>query len=65
VNSRGLPKPESRQHDFGGVFGGPLVRDRTFFFVSYEGLRLHQPSTQQTAVPDLASRQQDVSPERA
>src|SRR5262249_26947731 len=58
VNANGLPKPEERQHDFGGVAGGPLVNDKTFFFVSVEALRLHQPSSQQTAVPDAASRQQ-------
>jgi hypothetical protein len=58
VNLNHLPKPEARLHDFGGVFGGPIVKDRTFFFVSYEGLRLHQPSTQQTVVPDAAARQQ-------
>ena len=58
VNFNGLPKPEERQNDFGGVFGGPILKDRTFFFFSYEGLRLRQPSTQQTAVPDGASRQQ-------
>ena len=33
-------------------------KNKTFFFFSHEGLRLHQPSTQQTAVPDAASRQQ-------
>src|SRR6266403_885041 len=58
VNVSGLPKPQERQNDFGGVFGGPILKDRTFFFFSYEGLRLRQPSTQQTAVPDAASRQQ-------
>jgi len=52
-----LAKPEQRQNDFGGVFGGPIVKDQTFFFYSYEGLRLHQPATQETAVPDIASRQ--------
>ena len=57
VNFNGLPKPQERQNDFGGVFGGPILRDKTFFFFSYEGLRLRQPSTQQTAVPDNASRQ--------
>lgn len=57
VNFNHLAKPEARQNDFGVVFGGPLVRDRSFFFVSYEGLRLHQPSNQVTVVPD-ASRQQ-------
>jgi hypothetical protein len=58
VNANGLAKPQERQNDFGGVFGGPLRKDRTFFFSSYEGLRLRQPSTQQTAVPDAAARQQ-------
>jgi hypothetical protein len=51
-----LPKPEERQNDFGGVFGGPIVKDKTFFFFSYEGLRLRQPSSQETVVPDNASR---------
>jgi hypothetical protein len=58
VNLNGLAKPEERQNDFGGVFGGPVFKDRTFFFFSYEGLRLRQPATQQTAVPDAAARQQ-------
>jgi Carboxypeptidase regulatory-like domain/TonB dependent receptor-like, beta-barrel len=58
ANSRGLAKPDARQNDFGAVIGGPIVMDRTFFFASYEGLRLHQPTTQQTVVPDAASREQ-------
>jgi len=53
-----LPKPEERQNDFGGVFGGPILKDKTFFFFSYEGLRLRQPATQETVVPDATSRQQ-------
>ena len=58
VNYTGLAKPEERQNDFGGVFGGPIRTDRTFFFFSYEGLRLRLPSTQETVVPDSPSRQQ-------
>ncbi|MBV8553908.1 MAG: TonB-dependent receptor [Acidobacteriaceae bacterium] len=58
VNFDNLPKPEERQNDFGGVFGGPIIKDKTFFFFSYEGLRLRQPATQETVVPDSASRQQ-------
>jgi len=53
-----LAKPEERQNDFGGVLGGQIVKDKTFFFFSYEGLRLRQPVTQQTVVPDAASRLQ-------
>lgn len=46
-----IPTPAERQNDFGGTLGGPLSiphvysgRDRTFFFFSYEGLRLDTPS---------------------
>src|SRR5271157_4910058 len=35
-----LPKPPLRQNDFGGTFSGPILKDKTFFFFSYEGLRL-------------------------
>ncbi|MDX6530918.1 MAG: hypothetical protein QOH41_3208 [Blastocatellia bacterium] len=57
VNVSGLPKPQERLNDFGGVFGGPVIKDKMFFFFSYEGQRLRQPSSLQTAVPDNASRQ--------
>jgi hypothetical protein len=56
-NSAGLPKPEERQNDFGGTLGGPIFKDRTFFFLSYEGLRLRLPQTGLTTVPDQTARQ--------
>jgi hypothetical protein len=40
-----LPKPPERQNDFGGTIGGPIRKDKTFFFFSYEGLRLRLPQT--------------------
>src|SRR5262249_54106948 len=46
VNFNGLTKPAARQNDFGGVFGGPVIKNKMFFFLSYEGLRLRQPATQ-------------------
>jgi hypothetical protein len=56
VNRQNLAKPAARQHSFGGVFGGPIQRSRTFVFASYEGLRLDQPRSAVTEVPSLASR---------
>ena len=40
----GLPceKPQFNQNQFGGTFGGPVKKDRTFFFASYEGRRIRQ-----------------------
>src|ERR1041385_267611 len=58
ANLNRLPKPQSHQNDFGGVFGGPILKNKSFFFFSYEGLRLRQPFTRQSIVPDIASRQQ-------
>lgn len=57
ANRAGLPKTPLRQQNFGGTQGGPIFKDRTFYFVSYEGLRLRQPETSVTAVPDGAVRQ--------
>ncbi|MDT5272519.1 MAG: hypothetical protein QOH49_4705 [Acidobacteriota bacterium] len=56
ANSRGLARPAIRQHDFGATLGGPVVRNRAFFFASYEGMRLRQPQYALTDVPSLASR---------
>ena len=39
MNLNGLAKPAERANDFGGVLGGPVRKDKTFFFLSYEGLR--------------------------
>ncbi len=55
-----LLKAKERQNDFGGTFSGPILKNRTFFFFSYEGLRLRLPQTALTTVPDLAARQTAV-----
>jgi Carboxypeptidase regulatory-like domain/TonB dependent receptor len=34
-----LATPPLRRNQFGGTFGGPIIKDKTFFFVSYQGLR--------------------------
>jgi hypothetical protein len=63
-------KSAERQNDFGGVFGGPVFiprlysgRNRTFFFFSYEGVRLMQPrDVSINYVPDAALRLSTPSP---
>lgn len=58
ANRNGLPKAAVRQSDFGGVLGGPILPNRTFFFASYEGLRLKQPVVSAPEqVPSIAARQ--------
>jgi len=38
-NQLGTPRPELKQNQFGGTIGGPLLRDRLFFFFAYQGTR--------------------------
>src|SRR5712692_6664111 len=57
ADNKGLKKPALRQNDFGGVLGGPVIKDKLFFFGSYEGLRIRQPQIANTYVPTLATRQ--------
>lgn len=71
-NANRLQKSPLRQNDFGGVLGGPIILPRfgeaakkpwhirpgnSFFFFSYEGLRLRLPQTAISSVPSLATRQ--------
>src|SRR2546430_2887026 len=51
ANARGVVQ----QNDFGGVVGGPVIRNKLFFFVSYEGLRLQAPSPAVKKVPTQAA----------
>ena len=57
ADNQGLNKAAEQQNDFGGVFGGPIARNKAFFFFSYEGLRLVQPTTFLGTVPDMQTRQ--------
>jgi Carboxypeptidase regulatory-like domain/TonB dependent receptor len=61
TNNPPIPKGKERQNDFGGTLGGPIFKNTTFFFFSYEGLRLLQPQTQVVQVPSLRLRQEAAS----
>jgi hypothetical protein len=55
--------PPLKRNQFGGYIGGPIARDKTFFFGSYEGLRQDRGVTTIANVPSRATRARtDISP---
>jgi len=62
-NASGLTKGAFRENQFGGTVGGPAIiphlyngKDKTFFFVSYQGIRIRQPQTFVDTVPTSTMR---------
>ena len=60
-NRAGRPKPDFGQHQFGGTAGGPLVKDKTFYFFDYQGYRVNQGATYLSTVPSARMRAGDFS----
>ena len=58
---RDAPAPDYRRNQFGASIGGPLAKDRMFFFADYEGTRITEGITQVTNVPTAAERSGDFS----
>src|SRR5262252_130407 len=54
-------KPSFRRNQFGGVLGGPVKKDQTFFFIAYEGQRRGQQEAGLATVPSTAFRNGDFS----
>jgi hypothetical protein len=45
------PIPQSRRNNYGFTIGGPIIKNKTFFFVDYDGLRSSRARTRSAAVP--------------
>ena len=60
-NRAGKSRPPFRFNEFGGNVGGPILHDRTFFFLDYEGLQRNIGRTYLFTVPTLDMRQGDFS----
>lgn len=60
-DSQGLPKAAYTQSIFGGTLGGPIYKDRLFFFVDYEGFRYHSSGQQAYSVAPAGFRTGDLS----
>lgn len=60
-NARGVPLSSFKRSQYGGTFGGPVIRDKSFFMSSYEGLRQRSFSQRTTTVPTALERAGDFS----
>ncbi|MBV9082927.1 MAG: TonB-dependent receptor, partial [Acidobacteriaceae bacterium] len=59
------PVPSFRRNQFGVALGGPILKDKTFFFLNYEGFRQSLGTTLIDVVPSLSARQGPVDPKVA
>ena len=55
-NANSLPKPHFERNQFGAGVGGPIAKDKTFFYADYEGLREGQGVTTESFVPSASVR---------
>jgi carboxypeptidase family protein len=60
-NRAGRAKPDFSQHQFGGTLGGPIIKDKTFFFADYQGMRINQGQTFVSTVPSELMRRGNFS----
>src|SRR6202040_1608689 len=62
TNRLGGTKNTLHRNQYGGTLGGPIRRNQTFFFASWEGFRQVNPTVSSTRVPNAAERAQVTDP---
>ncbi|MGH9452682.1 MAG: carboxypeptidase regulatory-like domain-containing protein, partial [Terriglobia bacterium] len=60
-NAQSLPIPPYSQNDFGATLGGPIVHDKTFLFLAYEGFRSRLGETGEALVPSAGQWAGDLA----
>jgi hypothetical protein len=60
-NLNHVAKPPFHRNEFGATIGGPIRKDKTFFFGDYQGTRIVQPFTTVSAIPNLAQQAEIVT----
>jgi hypothetical protein len=60
-NRSGAPRPERTQHIFGATVGGPVAKNKLFFFVDYQGMRQEAPGSETFSIAPEAWRRGDLS----
>ena len=59
-DSKTKPIPPFERYQYGGAFGGPIIKDKTFFFVSYEGVEQHRSNTTTVVVPSAQAAGRNI-----
>jgi hypothetical protein len=59
ANAAGQPIPPVHRHNYGGTIGGPIIKNKMFFFFDWDGTRQSSATTHQAGVPSTAERTGD------
>ncbi len=55
-NLNGIAKPIQKRNEYGATFGGPIIKDKTFFFVDYQGINWLAPTNVTDSIATAAQR---------
>jgi hypothetical protein len=61
LNAYSIPANPFNRHQFGGNLGGPILRNKLFFFIGYDGIREIHPAPTSVNFPSMAMRRGDFS----